>query len=186
MNKLLPPNATTLERNLEATTARISDVPAPPALWDPDTCPENLLPWLAWAMAVDGYDSNWPAEVQRAAIKEAKTIHQRKGTVGAVKLALQSLGYGYATMLEGLDAKAYDGSISHDGTFFYGNESTHWARYRLYLQRPITLKQAIHVRRILGAVAPARSKLEGLHFEGVDNIYNGAINYDGNYSYGAL
>jgi len=46
MNSLLPPNATDTERAIEATTERTTDLPVPlRTLWNPDTCPADLLPW---------------------------------------------------------------------------------------------------------------------------------------------
>ncbi|MGS0744187.1 phage tail protein I [Glaciimonas sp. GG7] len=54
IKSLLPPNTTPQERALEATMARISDIPVPlRQLYNPDTCPINVLPWLAWQLAID-------------------------------------------------------------------------------------------------------------------------------------
>ena len=51
---LLPHNASPQERAIEAATARLADVPVPLRdLWNPETCPAELLPWLAWAFGVD-------------------------------------------------------------------------------------------------------------------------------------
>lgn len=93
MNSLLPPNATALERALEAVTARISDVPIPaPAIIDPDTCPESLLPWLAWAMSVDDWDTTWSLRVKRAQVKNAIAIQRRKGTANSVRQIVAAFG----------------------------------------------------------------------------------------------
>ena len=183
--ELLPPNSSALEQHLADATASISNVPMPPALWDADTCPESLLPWLAWSLSVEEWSSEWPVEIQRSAIKQARDIHLKKGTIGSIKKALQSLGYGDATLIEGLSAVRYDGLVNYDGTYFHG-AAEHWASYRVYMARPINIDQANHVRRILDAIAPARSKLQGLHYDGVENIYNGDSNYAGTSTYGAL
>lgn len=91
---LLPPNATEQERHIEAATARLADVPVPIRdVWNPDTCPVELLPWLAWAFNVDRWDANWTEQQKRQVIKNAVYIHRHRGTLGAVKRALQSLGY---------------------------------------------------------------------------------------------
>lgn len=89
---LLPPQATELERDLEQVTARVGEVPTPLASWDADTCPANLLGWLAWALSVDEWDPAWPEDIKREAIRIAPLLHQRKGTVWAVKNALKPLG----------------------------------------------------------------------------------------------
>lgn len=56
IKSLLPPNNTPQERALEATTARISDIPVPlRQLYNPDTCPINLLAWLGWQLSTDSW-----------------------------------------------------------------------------------------------------------------------------------
>jgi phage tail P2-like protein len=95
MSDLLPNNATPLEIALAESIARISDVPVPARdVWNPDTCPANLLPWLAWAFSVDEWDADWTDAQKRAAIKAAVPVQRYKGTIGAVKEALAALGFG--------------------------------------------------------------------------------------------
>ena len=90
---LLPPHATPLERALEQALARIEDVPVPvDTLWDPQACPAELLPWLAWAWSVDEWDPEWPEEVKRRVIAAAPEVHRRKGTRAAVERALKAIG----------------------------------------------------------------------------------------------
>lgn len=92
-DSLLPWNASAQERALEAATARVSDVPVPVRdMWDPDTCPAELLPWLAWAMSVDQWDTSWTDEQKREAVKSSFYVHRQKGTVSAVRAALTALG----------------------------------------------------------------------------------------------
>lgn len=94
MSDLLPYNATDQERALAETTARISDVPViVREVWNPDTCPINVLPWLAWAFSVDDWDSNWTVEQKRRVIKESVYSQRIKGTIGAVTRQLAALGY---------------------------------------------------------------------------------------------
>lgn len=93
-NSLLPYNATKQERDLEAVTARVSEVPVPVrAAWDPDTCPASLLPWLASAFSVDTWDPSWTDAQKRQTIKNSVFVHRHKGTIGAVRSALASLGF---------------------------------------------------------------------------------------------
>lgn len=91
---LLPNNATNLERNIEQVTSRIDDVPVDEIykLWNPDTCPAELLPWLAWAMSLDAWKSYWPEEVKRARIRNALEIQRKKGTVKSVRDVVESFG----------------------------------------------------------------------------------------------
>jgi phage tail P2-like protein len=94
MSDLLPPNATEEERALSETIARISDVPVPVRdIWNADTCPADILPWLAWAFSVDEWDTTWTEQQKRDVIKNSYFIHKQKGTIGAIGRALQPLGY---------------------------------------------------------------------------------------------
>lgn len=94
MSDLLPSNATDQERALAETTSRISDVPVVVReVWNPDTCPSNVLPWLAWAFSVDDWDTNWTDKQKRQVIKESVYSQRIKGTIGAVTRQLAALGY---------------------------------------------------------------------------------------------
>lgn len=95
MSELLPPSSTPLERALADTVAKVSTLPTPARdLWNPDTCPAELLPWLAWAFSLDDWDVTWTESQQRAAVKASYSVHRYKGTIGSVKDALQALGLG--------------------------------------------------------------------------------------------
>ena len=93
MSDLLPPNATPKERALAEAVARLSDVPVRVRdVWNVDTIPLALLPWLAWAYSVDEWDSGWLESQKRATVKSALQVQKIKGTIGAVKTALAALG----------------------------------------------------------------------------------------------
>ena len=92
-NDLLPCNATPQERALSEAIARLSGVPVTiREVWSPDNCPADLLPWLAWGMSVDEWDSTWTDTQKRGAIRASFYVHQRKGTIGSVRAALNALG----------------------------------------------------------------------------------------------
>ncbi len=91
---LLPPNATTHERALSFATERATSVRPPNrTLWDPWTCPADTLPWLAWSLAVQDWDTDWTEHQKRAAIAASVEIHRRAGTIGALRRALAAIGY---------------------------------------------------------------------------------------------
>lgn len=95
MNDLLPPSATKQERSLALSTARISDVPTPlRPLWNPDTCPVDLLPWLAWSLSVDTWSPTWSETTKRAVVRSAIATAKTKGTKKAVTDALSAIGAG--------------------------------------------------------------------------------------------
>lgn len=156
---LLPPNATAAEHRLEQATARLGELPTPLRdLWNADTCPAHLLPWLAWALQVDIWDNSWSDDAQRAVIRGAITVHRRKGTPWAIKRALANAGYGDAILSEGFSSANYNGSTLHDGSRLYVGDSD-WSKYRLLMERPISSEQAEQIRRMLALVAPARCHL---------------------------
>jgi len=89
---LLPPSSTKQERAISLTLARSIPVPLK-TLWDPWSCPADTLAWLGWALAVDGWDANWTEAQKRGAIAASIAIHKTKGTIGAMRRALQAIGY---------------------------------------------------------------------------------------------
>lgn len=91
---LLPPNSTAQERALSLATARALSVPMPVKnLWSPWDCPADVLPWLAWSLSVEPWRPDWTEQTKRAAIAAAIETHRIKGTIGAVRRALATLGY---------------------------------------------------------------------------------------------
>jgi phage tail P2-like protein len=93
MSDLLPFNAMPTERALAQATARVGDVPVPiGTLHNPATCPAALLPWLAWAESVDEWNPAWTEAQKRAVISASCLVHEKKGTVGALKIAVEALG----------------------------------------------------------------------------------------------
>ncbi|SAL03106.1 phage tail protein I [Caballeronia fortuita] len=185
---LLPPNATAQEVALEGAMARISDVPVPlRTLNNENTLALNLLPWLAWARAVNEWDSKWSESTKRAVIAASIPLHRLKGTIYSIKLALSSAGYPDAQIIEGTSRNTYNGAIQHDGTTTYGQPSTtSWAYYRVILGHPISNAQAAQVQRILRNTAPARCVLASLEFSKVAATYDGTLTYNGAFNYGIV
>lgn len=184
VDTLLPASATQAEHRIEQSTARMGELATPlRELWDPESCPASLLPWLAWSLQVDSWDADWSDDTRRAVIRGAIDVHRRKGTPWAIKRALINAGYGDARLSEGDSANSYDGAALHNGSESYIG-SLDWAKYRLIMDRPITNAKADQVRRLLANVAPARCHLVELVFTQIANLYDGAATYDGTYNHG--
>ncbi|MHC8334712.1 phage tail protein I [Pseudomonas sp. LB3P25] len=92
MKSLLPSNSTQLERALEAAFYERTIIPLR-TLYNPQTCPVQLLPHLAWAWSVDRWDHRWSEATKRSAIAASYYIHARKGTIGALRRVVEPLGY---------------------------------------------------------------------------------------------
>ena len=91
---LLPPNATALLKDLEATFEGSFDLPTLNRyVVNPQSAPAHILPWLAWAVSVDDWSDNWSEEVRRNVIKASIEVHKKKGTIGALKKALEAFNY---------------------------------------------------------------------------------------------
>lgn len=93
-DRLLPVGSSPLEVAAAEACARLQRLPVPlRTLWNPQTCPLELLPYLAWAWSVDRWDQSWPAETKRAVVAASQFIHRRKGTISAIRRVVEPLGY---------------------------------------------------------------------------------------------
>lgn len=81
-------------RYSETPVQRLTSLPVDlNTLWNPDTCPVPLLPYLAWALSVDRWDRNWSESTKRQVIKAAWQIHRHKGTIAALRRVVEPFGY---------------------------------------------------------------------------------------------
>jgi hypothetical protein len=91
---LLPPNASQLLRDLESVFGDSFDLPTLNRyVVNPDLAPAHILPWLAWALSVDDWSDSWSEQIRRNVIKASVEVHRKKGTIGALKKALQAFNY---------------------------------------------------------------------------------------------
>lgn len=90
---LLPHTANDFHRDLEIVTAERTEAIGNPLrdLWNVDTCPVHLLPWLAWAFSVEVWEHDWSEEIKRNVIRNAIEVHRIKGIRRSVELALEAL-----------------------------------------------------------------------------------------------
>lgn len=93
-DRLLPSGSTQLEVAAAQALSKIGNLSVPLRdLWDPDSCPLKLLPYLAWAFSVDRWDENWTEQAKRSAVRAAWFVHKHKGTIGALRRVVEPLGY---------------------------------------------------------------------------------------------
>ena len=87
---VLPPNATALDHALDQVDeARFAALPLPVGdVWNPETCPAQLLPWLAWGISIDVWDTDWSEQAKRDAIADAIAAQRRKGTRASLRTVL--------------------------------------------------------------------------------------------------
>lgn len=114
--RLLPPNASPLEAELEQSMVFRDqdvderDVPVD-RMWRPETVPASALPWLAWGLGIKRWDPTWPEAVRRGVVRRALETHRRRGTLEAVRRALDDIGAVY-DLVERPDGTAHTIAVS--------------------------------------------------------------------------
>ncbi|KWB41702.1 phage tail protein [Burkholderia cepacia] len=182
---LLPTNQTSLEAALAQVLRPSVDPNVIRTLWDADRCPAAFLPWLAWSLAVDGWELAESEEARRALIKSSLAIYQKKGTPWAIREIVRRLGFGEIDIQEGRQIKRRDGSAKRDGRYLHGG-STAWAEYIVKLRRPVTRDQGENLKRAIERYAPARSRLAWLDFSEVAIRHNGVATRNGQFTRGVI
>ena len=182
--QLLPHNSTKLERTLDQTAQFCTDLDIDyQMIHDPWRAPSQFLPFLAWMRSVDEYDDDWPEIKKRSVIAESPEVHLRKGTVGSMRRAIRAAGFGEIIILEGWGTQKHNGRYLRNGTIRYTDGSGHWAKYSVTMQYQLSNAQALNVRNILNAVAPARDLLVELRY--LENRrHNATFQRNGEFSYG--
>ncbi|WP_285214844.1 phage tail protein I [Klebsiella quasipneumoniae] len=195
-NSLLPPSSGNWLRHTEAGTARLSAITvALRTLWTPTDCPVDLLPYLAWALSVDRWDKNWPAERKIAAIQKSYWLHRRKGTRAAVRRVVEDMGFS-ATFAEWFEAGDAPGTFRLEVDI---NEVGLTPKTLSELNRLIDDAKPVsrHISQMniasvtLGPVYVGTSSGCGEiisvypeEYQPEDNhLYNGVIFHDGNFNY---
>lgn len=195
-NSLLPPGSSALERRLAQACSGISDLNVPLRdLWNPWKCPAKFLPYLAWAFSVDRWEESWTETAKRQAVSDAFWIHQRKGTVAAVKRVIEGLGYS-------MTLEEWWKVADPAGTFRLEIDLNHIG---------ITEPMIYELERIIGDAKPVSRHISQLTLSanttgpviagavtvdgevinvypegykpGSDLLYDGIAHYDGNYYY---
>lgn len=185
MSSLLPPNSTALELAIaEACDFNITPEKIK-ALWNPDTCPEKLLPWLAWSFGVKEWDDTWPIDGKRSVVREAWDIARTRGTVASIRRIFGGIGFGDITIDEGRSGFKRDGSMRRDGYVLRGDPSAR-AWYRVRLKKLLNVRQANAAFRLLAETAPIRCHLYGIDFTEAKLLHNGTARRDGSYTRGTI
>ncbi|KII36325.1 phage tail protein I [Pseudomonas fluorescens] len=165
---LLPSGSTPLERAATEAMAEAVALKVPLRdLWSPDRCPLSLLPYLAWALSVDRWDQNWSEKTKRAVIKASFFVHKRKGTINAIRRAVEPLGY-LIELIEWWQTAP----MGTPGTF---------ALKLGVLETGITEEMYLEVERLIDDAKPVSRHLIGLaiSLETQGNLNVGVSLYDG-------
>lgn len=127
---------------------------------DGEEVPQSVLQHTAWWMDVDIL--GLPYEQQVLMVKEAVSLHRRRGTKWAIRRELQVLGFVAVSVMEGNTAAlVHDGTWTHDGTYVHGGDRDEWAVFRVAMLGI----RGFDARLVLAAIERgknARSRLIGL------------------------
>lgn len=147
--RLLPFNTSPLEQALEQVVAeRLEAIPLPLAsLWNPEQCPSALLPWLAWALSIDAWNSDWPNAIKRSVIAGSMAQHRHKGTVASVRQALNDVG---------VDVEIEEWFQYHGKPYTFRLVMDAVANW-LSQGQPLTPLLFHHIRELIHPVKPVRS-----------------------------
>lgn len=182
MSNLLPPNANSQELALDDATARIGAVPVEIVkLWNAQTCPNELLPWLAWALSLDEWDETWSEAQRRAMIAASYEVHSHKGTPFSIRTALMALGYDNVQIIEG-EAYYYNNKKIYNAAIHHGSDGF-WPLFDVRLNVGI-IPDAPMIQKIRDRIERyknARSQLRNLIF--MELLYNNTVIYDGTYQH---
>lgn len=165
---LLPFNASRMERAIEA--APITDFAISLTdLWNPWTCPEGALPWLAWALHItdaEGWSLAVTTEQKRALVARSVALHKKKGTPYSIREALKSIGFNDVQILERLPINKHDGALTYSGAQRY--DAYGWAEFRLLADvgdtQPITSAQTARIVQTVNEWKPARCHLVDVQY----------------------
>ena len=98
---LLPPNASTLERAIDAAGA--ARFPLPTSLagasWNAATCPAPLLGYLAYQLSLDLWDDSWPELKKRQVCADALRLHRLKTTMAGIRAHVAIAGASIAKVV---------------------------------------------------------------------------------------
>ena len=180
---LLPPSSTKLERALDLVSAKFKPAKIVPSLWNAETCPEAILPYLAWASSVDEWDANWSVERKRNAITSAREIHKHKGTPSAIRYVLATVGQSDADLIERSDFIRCDGSTLVNGTRTCGGR---WATFRIILKSPITITDAQRIKRMIASSKRNCVWLQAVDFSAASFRCDGSFNCEGTVTCGTV
>ncbi len=174
MSSILPSNSTAFESALESSVSPLlaNEIVK---VWNPDTCPEPFLKYLAFSLNVDFWDDNWAEFDRRETLRSALFVHQHKGTIAAVVRATEKAGLGTPIINEHVVVKFYrDGRFRRDGSQVRNFFLRDWASYEITIASVLSVGQAQAAKKIIVLSAPARSHLIKFNFSnGVkhDGVY---------------
>lgn len=124
------------------------------------TLDSSTLHHLAWQHDVD--IDGMSAVQQRKAVQEAIALHRRRGTVWAIRRALEWRGFCSVSVSEGSTSDLlHNGMWTHNGNETHGGDLTHWASFRVAAVTGTSF-DGRRLLRVIDRAKNVRSKLIGV------------------------
>ena len=148
-----------------------------------DLCPlyEDCAFLEAWPGVPVG---NEEGEIITAALGDKRAIllshHGQLSTGASIEEACV-----IAQLIERAAKLRWNGEATFDGTHIFGGAPGDWAKYAIVVHRVITNEQAGLLRKILEQIAPKRCELVYIDYRAQALKWDGEINFDGTYNFGA-
>ncbi|CUX80804.1 Phage tail protein I (fragment) [Escherichia coli] len=117
------------------------------------------------AFSVDRWDRNWPEETKRQVIRDAWLIHRHKGTISALRRAIEPLGY----------------LIRVSEWWEFGGEPGTFTVEVGTLDSGVTEEMYLEMERLIADARPVSRHMTGLNIiqEIQGDIFAAAATYDG-------
>src|ERR1700722_17204516 len=90
----LPQNRSTFEHieSLTSATRRPLHTDLIKSLWNPTTCPLDLLPYLAWGLGLEIWDENWGEAQKREIVANIWSLKRQKTTLAGIRAYVNLVG----------------------------------------------------------------------------------------------
>ena len=192
MKTLLPSNSSILQKSLARLGAELLvkiDTDVIRTSKDPRACDVSLLPWLAWENSIgdaEGWRFAENETQKRRLVQGYIEKHALKGTPYVIRQLFRDMDLGEIDIVERVKALDWDGSAEFSGDYYFGGDAGDWACYGIKIHRPITNVQAEILKEMLAELAPARCKLIYLSYRDSPIFWNGEVNFDGSFNFGAV
>jgi phage tail P2-like protein len=141
-----------------------------------DTVDVKALSFLAEQfdlLGIKGWNAAVTEQQKRDLLKQAIELHRYKGTIYAIRRAVQSVGYYDIIIVEGAEP-TYDGEFNYDGFINYGGGN--WANFRVTLDignsKGINTVETAEAIALINEYKNARSKLVSVAYTAtvIDNM----------------
>lgn len=171
MTSILANSASPLQKAIDSALGKaLEKIELTPIFnqWHPYKVAEPLLIYLAWALNVDHWDSQYPESQKRELLAATIDQHFSRGTPSSLRRYLSIFNINDYTLIEGWENGNVPPGVS------------------IVVNEPVSNLTASLVFDQIGRYLPGRSYVREIDFTGGVISYDGSIDYDAEFNYGAV